>query len=200
MKKIDEKILCSWIDLVKFYHEKYSCFTEEELANTPFRLYNAFEEYTKGYKENPKTILNKKFYSEKNEYYISEDIIAQTNIPFTSMCSHHWAPFVGKAHFGYIPNDNGVVGLSKIARLIKCFSRRFQIQEQLANQIVNNFQEVIKSKGCIIILQARHMCTENRGVKVHNSPMIVSAVRGCFQTDETLENKFYNLINLGERK
>jgi len=162
--------------------------SEESSLNTPKRLARMYaNELLHGYQENPLDILTKRFPSEL------QDMVIVKNIPFVSLCSHHWLPFIGQAHFGYIPNGE-LVGLSKIPRLVECYAKRFQIQEHMTQQIADNFYDIVKPKGCIVITKAIHMCSQIRGVQSHNTEMIISAVRGCFENKEQ-KDEFLTLID-----
>jgi GTP cyclohydrolase I len=115
------------------------------------------------------------------------------DIEFYSMCEHHLLPIIGRAHVAYIP-DGKVVGLSKIPRMVDVFARRLQIQEQMTEQIADALSEVINPKGIGVVIQARHMCMEMRGVQKVNSTTTTSALRGMFLKEKT-RNEFFNIIN-----
>ncbi len=160
----------------------------EGLLKTPSRVYKAFSYFTKGYTQDPKEVLNQAlFKSSNNEMVIVRDI------EFYSLCEHHLLPIIGRAHVAYIP-DGKVVGLSKIPRLIEVFARRLQIQEQLTEQIAEAISEVIEPKGVGVVLQARHMCMEMRGVQKAYSSTTTSALRGIFLKDKT-RKEFFDIIN-----
>ncbi len=160
----------------------------EGLIKTPNRVFKAFEFMTKGYKQNPKQILNDAlFESTNNEMVLIKDI------EFYSMCEHHLLPIIGKAHIAYIP-DGKVVGLSKIPRMVEVFARRLQIQEQMTEQIADAIKDVINPKGVAVVLEARHMCMEMRGVQKINSTTTTSSLRGIFRKNKT-RKEFFSLIN-----
>ncbi len=160
----------------------------EGLIKTPTRVYKAFKYMTKGYDQDPKEVLNQAlFESSNNEMVIVRDI------EFYSLCEHHLLPIIGRAHVAYIPNGK-VVGLSKIPRLIEVYARRLQIQEQLTEQIAEAISEVIEPKGVGVVLQARHMCMEMRGVEKAYSSTTTSALRGIFLQDKT-RKEFFDIIN-----
>ncbi len=160
----------------------------EGLIKTPSRVYKAYRYMTKGYKQDPKEILNQAlFKSSNNEMVIVRDI------EFYSLCEHHLLPIIGRAHVAYIPNGK-VVGLSKIPRLIEVYARRLQIQEQLTEQIAEAISEVIEPKGVGVVLQARHMCMEMRGVEKAYSSTTTSALRGIFLKEKT-RKEFFDIIN-----
>ena len=160
----------------------------EGLIKTPERVYKAFEFMTKGYKQNPKDILNEALFTSSND-----EMVLIKDIEFYSMCEHHLLPIIGRAHVAYIPNGK-VVGLSKIPRMVEVFARRLQIQEQLTEQIADAITEVIEPKGVGVVIQARHMCMEMRGVEKVNSVTTTSALRGMFRQQET-RSEFLNFVN-----
>ncbi len=129
------------------------------LKETPLRCAKAWMEWTSGYNEEPAKVL--KTFEDGADGY--NELITVTKIPFYSHCEHHLAPFFGRVHFGYIP-DKRIVGLSKMNRLVECFSKRLQVQERLTRQIVDSFVDEIKPKGAACIIEARHLCMESRGV------------------------------------
>ncbi len=161
----------------------------EGLIKTPSRVAKAFEFLTEGYKQDPKKILNQALFTTSND-----EMVLIRDIEFYSMCEHHLLPIIGRAHVAYIPNGK-VVGLSKIPRIVNVFARRLQIQEQMTEQIADAISETIKPKGVAVVLHARHMCMEMRGVEKINSTTVSSALRGLFKSDERTRNEFYNLIN-----
>ena len=128
------------------------------------------------------------FESSNNEMVLVRDI------EFYSLCEHHLLPFFGRVHVAYIPNKK-VVGLSKIPRMVDIFARRLQIQEQLTEQIAEAISDVIKPKGVGVVVEARHMCIEMRGVQKVNSTTTTSALRGCFIKDTDTRKEFFSLIN-----
>jgi len=161
----------------------------EGLIDTPQRVTQAWEFLTKGYKENPEEIIKKAlFKSDNNQMVIIKDI------ELYSTCEHHLLPIIGRVHVAYIP-DGKVVGLSKIPRVVNVFARRMQIQEQLTEQIADAINVTIKPKGVAVVVQARHMCMEMRGVEKINSTTTSSALRGLFKKDERTRSEFFSLIN-----
>lgn len=161
----------------------------EGLLKTPMRVAKALEFLTSGYQENPHDILNEALFATSND-----EMVLVRDIEFYSMCEHHILPIIGRVHVAYIP-DGKVVGLSKIPRIVNVFARRLQIQEQLTEQIADAISEVIKPKGVAVVVHARHMCMEMRGVQKINSTTVSSALRGLFKSDERTRSEFYNLIN-----
>jgi len=161
----------------------------EGLLKTPHRVAKSFEFLTKGYTQDPKEILNKALFSTTND-----EMVLVRDIEFYSMCEHHLLPIIGRVHVAYIPNGK-VVGLSKIPRVVEVFARRLQIQEQLTEQIADAINDAIMPKGVAVVVHARHMCMEMRGVEKINSTTISSALRGLFKSDLRTRNEFFNLIN-----
>ena len=174
----------------------------EGLIKTPKRVAKAFEEICSGYFKDPKEVLNDALFESTNN-----EMVVVRDIEFYSMCEHHILPFFGRVHVAYIP-DKKVVGLSKIPRMVEVFARRLQIQEQLTEQIADAItlqeiqekipadaiMEVVKPKGVGVVIHARHMCMEMRGVKSKYSYTSTSALRGIFLEEKTRE-EFFNIIN-----
>ena len=161
----------------------------EGLLDTPKRVRKAFEFIYGGYNEDPKAILNKALFTSSND-----EMVLIKNIEFYSTCEHHLLPIIGQVHVAYIP-DGKVVGLSKIPRVVNVFARRMQIQEQLTEQIADAIMDTITPKGVAVVVQARHMCMEMRGVEKINSTTTSSALRGLFKKDEKTRSEFFSLIN-----
>lgn len=163
--------------------------TEREgLLKTPHRVFKAYEHMTQGYFQSPTEMLGEAlFQSDNNQMVIIKDI------EFYSMCEHHLLPIIGRAHVAYIPNGK-VVGLSKIPRMVDIFARRLQIQEQLTEQIAKAIDDVISPKGVGVVIQARHMCMEMRGVEKTHSNTTTSALRGLFLKSDT-RKEFFDIIN-----
>jgi GTP cyclohydrolase I len=161
----------------------------EGLVKTPSRVAKALKFLTEGYEQDPKEILNQALFSTSND-----EMVLVRDIEFYSMCEHHMLPIIGRVHVAYIP-DGKVVGLSKIPRIVNVYARRLQIQEQMTEQIADAILETIKPKGVAVVVHARHMCMEMRGVQKINSTTVSSALRGLFKSDERTRNEFYNLIN-----
>ena len=161
----------------------------EGLLETPSRVRKAYEFIYGGYKEDPKEILNKALFTSSND-----EMVLIKDIEFYSTCEHHLLPIIGQVHVAYIP-DGKVVGLSKIPRVVNVFARRMQIQEQLTEQIADAIMDAIAPKGVAVVVQARHMCMEMRGVEKINSTTTSSALRGLFKKDEKTRSEFFSLIN-----
>ena len=162
--------------------------TREGLQETPARVVKAWQHWTKGYAEDPATIL--KTFEDGAEDY--DEMIVVSGLPVWSTCEHHTAPFFGEAHIGYVPKKR-IVGLSKFGRLVDCFARRLQVQERLTMQIANAIQEHLKPKGVGVILRCRHLCMESRGIQSSGTITITSALLGGMKTDEQARNEFLAL-------
>jgi GTP cyclohydrolase I len=161
----------------------------EGLLKTPRRVAKSLKFLTEGYRQDPREILNQALFSSSND-----EMVVVRDIEFYSMCEHHMLPIIGRAHVAYIP-DGKVVGLSKIPRIVNVFARRLQIQEQMTEQIADAILETINPKGVAVVIHARHMCMEMRGVQKINSTTVSSALRGLFKSDQRTRNEFYNIIN-----
>lgn len=163
--------------------------SREGLLKTPQRVKKAYEFIFGGYKEDPREILESALFSSSND-----EMVLLKDIEFYSTCEHHLLPIIGRVHVAYIP-DGKVVGLSKIPRVVNVFARRMQIQEQLTEQIADAIMDIIKPKGVAVVIVARHMCMEMRGVEKINSTTTSSALRGLFKRDEKTRSEFFSLIN-----
>ncbi|ANE35054.1 GTP cyclohydrolase I FolE [Campylobacter hyointestinalis] len=161
----------------------------EGLLDTPKRVAKAYEFITSGYSLNPKDVLNDALFDSSNN-----EMVLIKDIEFYSLCEHHLLPIIGRAHVAYIPNGK-VVGLSKIPRMVNIYARRLQIQEQMTEQIAIALQEAINPKGVGVVVEARHMCVEMRGVQKINSITTTSALRGIFIKSAETRKEFFDLIN-----
>ena len=159
----------------------------EGLEKTPERVAKAMQYLTQGYQMDAAEILN----SAKFKEAYSEMVIVK-DIELYSLCEHHMLPFIGKAHIAYIPNGY-ITGLSKLARVVDCFSRRLQVQERLTDQILNAIQDALEPQGVAVVIEAKHMCMMMRGVSKQNSVTTTSAFSGQFQHNET-RSEFLRLI------
>ena len=169
------------ISLVGDDHER------DGLQDTPFRVLKAFAEYTEGYHEDPAEHLQKTFDVDHQELVLVKDI------EFHSMCEHHFAPFYGVAHVAYIPNKK-VTGLSKIARTVDGYSKRFQVQERLTGQVADALMDKLDAQGAMVVIEAKHMCMCGRGIKKSGASTTTSAVRGLFHEDSTARAEVLSLI------
>jgi GTP cyclohydrolase I len=161
----------------------------EGLEKTPSRVRKAFEFMCSGYKQDPKEIINQALFTSSND-----EMVVIKNIEFYSMCEHHMLPIIGKVHVAYIPNGK-VVGLSKIPRIIDVFARRLQIQEQMTEQICDALNETLKPKGVAVMIDARHMCMEMRGVQKICSTTITSSLRGLFKREKKTKDEFLSIVS-----
>ena len=164
----------------------------EGLEKTPMRVAKAMQVLTRGYTQDPHKVLTDALFEEKyNQMVIVKDI------DFFSMCEHHMLPFYGKAHVAYIPNGY-ITGLSKIARVVDIFSHRLQVQERLTEQVMQCINDTLKPQGVMVIIEAKHMCMQMRGVEKQNSITTTSAYSGVFESSKT-RNEFMDLLR-GETK
>ena len=164
----------------------------EGLEKTPMRVAKAMQVLTREYTQDPHKVLTDALFEEKyNQMVIVKDI------DFFSMCEHHILPFYGKAHVAYIPNGK-ITGLSKIARVVDIFSHRLQVQERLTEQVMQCINDTLKPQGVMVVIEAKHMCMQMRGVEKQNSITTTSAYSGVFESSKT-RNEFMNLLR-GETK
>ena len=164
----------------------------EGLQKTPMRVAKAMQVLTRGYTQDPHKVLTDALFEEK----YNQMVIVKA-IDFFSMCEHHILPFYGKAHVAYIPNGY-ITGLSKIARVVDIFSHRLQVQERLTEQIMQCINDTLKPQGVMVVIEAKHMCMQMRGVEKQNSITTTSAYSGVFESSKT-RNEFMDLLR-GETK
>lgn len=157
------------------------------LRDTPRRIADMYLELFDGIHEDPREVLQVQFEEGHEEMVILRDI------PFYSMCEHHFMPFHGEAHVGYLPQGR-IVGLSKLARAVEIFARRPQVQERLTSQLADCIEDVLGAKGVGVVIEAEHLCMTARGVRKPGSRMVTSATRGRFRTDENTRQEFLRLI------
>jgi GTP cyclohydrolase I len=163
--------------------------SREGLSDTPRRVAKAYKEFYKGYGEDPGHILERVF--EEVEGY--RDMVLVRDIPFYSHCEHHMVPFVGKAHIGYYPSK-GVVGLSKLARIVDVYARRLQTQETMTAQIADVIEEVLAPRGVAVLVEAEHMCMSMRGVQKQGSSTLTTQYRGLFRDDPAEQVRFFTMV------
>lgn len=161
------------------------------LADTPDRIARMYEELFAGMCEEPSEPLSKVFAVEDSGMVLEKDIA------FYSMCEHHMLPFYGKAHVAYLPKG-GVVGLSKLARIVEIYARRLQVQERMTNQVADAVMECLNPGGVMVVLEAEHMCMTMRGVKKPGSRTVSIAVRGAFAENVELQDRFFQMLRMGE--
>jgi len=159
------------------------------LVETPQRFEKAWAFWTKGYDEDPEKIM--KVFEDGGESY--DQMVLVRNIPVYSHCEHHLAAIFGVAHVGYIP-DGRIVGLSKLNRVVDCFSRRLQVQERLTDQIAGSIHDVLSPRGVAVQLVCRHLCMESRGVCQQGHETVTTALRGLMKTDEGAKREFLDQV------
>ena len=177
----------AFIKILKWIGEDPS---REGLLETPKRVTKAFKEYFKGYKEDPREILNKTF-GDVSGY---DDMVVQKNISIQSHCEHHMAPIIGIAHVAYIPKDR-VVGLSKLARVVEVFSKRLQTQERLTMQIASTLMESLDPKGVAVTIDSTHQCMTMRGIKKEQATTVTNYYLGQFKEDLGYQNRYLRFIS-----
>jgi GTP cyclohydrolase I len=162
--------------------------SREGLQDTPRRVAKAYKEFYKGYEEDAAEILDRVF--EEVEGY--RDMVLVRDIPFYSHCEHHMVPFVGKAHIGYYP-AKGVVGLSKLARVVDVYARRLQTQETMTAQIADVIDRVLAPRGVAVLIEAEHMCMSMRGVQKQGSSTMTTRYTGLFN-EPAEQVRFFTMV------
>ncbi|GAU84124.1 GTP cyclohydrolase I FolE [Bosea sp. BIWAKO-01] len=162
--------------------------SREGLLETPQRVAKAYKEFYRGYSENPDEILDRVF-EEVDNY---QDMVLVRDIPFHSHCEHHMVPFVGKAHIGYYP-AKGVVGLSKLARIVDVYARRLQTQEAMTAQIARIIDKALEPRGVAVLVEAEHMCMSMRGVLKQGSSTLTTQYTGVFK-DPAEQVRFFTMV------
>ena len=160
----------------------------EGLLKTPERVAKSLQFLTHGYDLNPESIIRSAMFTEK--YH---QMVIVKDIEIYSLCEHHLLPFFGKAHVAYIPNGY-IVGLSKVPRVVDAYARRLQVQERLTTDIRDCFQEVLNPLGVAVVIEAKHLCMQMRGIQKQNSTTTTSAFTGEFENDKT-RSEFIRLIS-----
>ncbi|HEU5299035.1 MAG TPA: GTP cyclohydrolase I FolE [bacterium] len=164
----------------------------EGLRGTPRRIAEAYEELFSGLKEDPSSLLEVGFDDEDHH-----EMVVVKDIPFFSMCEHHFLPFHGVAHVGYIPAGR-ILGISKVARLVDILARRPQVQERLTSQVADFLCEGgLKARGAAVVIEAQHLCIEMRGIKKPGSKVVTSATRGIFREDARTRAEFFAIVEGG---
>lgn len=161
----------------------------EGLRDTPRRVAKAYEELYRGYREDAGTVLSRVF----EEVAGYDDMVLVRDIPFTSHCEHHMVPFVGRAHIGYYPSE-GVVGLSKLARVVDVFAKRLQTQETMTAQIVAAIDDALHPRGVAVIIEAEHMCMSMRGVQKQGASTMTTQFTGVFRDDPAEQARFLTMV------
>lgn len=160
----------------------------EGLIETPKRVANMYEEIFAGLTEDPKQHI--KLFNEHS----NDEMVIVKDIPFYSMCEHHLLPFFGKAHIGYIPSDNKIIGLSKLARIVDNFAKKPQVQERLTSDIADFLNDNLQPKGVAVIMEAEHMCMTMRGARAAGSKTQTSALRGIMRSDAKTRAEVLSLL------
>ncbi|MBR3608046.1 MAG: GTP cyclohydrolase I FolE [Lachnospiraceae bacterium] len=160
----------------------------EGLLETPERIARMYEEIFSGMADNPTQILSKRFQVENNQMIMEKDI------PFYSMCEHHFLPFFGRVHIAYVPNGE-VLGLSKLARCVELFAKRPQLQERMTAEICEAIMAEVKPQGVMVMVEAdEHLCMTMRGIKKPGTKTVTTAVKGCFEKEYYLQDRFYQML------
>ena len=166
----------------------------EGLLDTPRRVVEAYGDWFSGYADDPRDYLERTF--EQVGGY--DEMIVLRDIEFESHCEHHMAPIIGRAHVGYLP-DGKVVGISKLARVVETYARRFQVQEKLTAQVANVIQDVRAPRGVGVVIQAVHECMTTRGIHKRGVSMTTSTMLGSFREDARTRAEFLRFIEVGGR-
>ena len=163
--------------------------TREGLIDTPKRVVKAYRELFEGYEQDSSEVLDKVF----EEVAGYDDMVLVREIPFASHCEHHMVPFVGHAHIAYYPSD-GVVGLSKLARLVDVYARRLQTQETMTAEIVEAMVDSLNPRGVAVMIEAEHMCMSMRGVRKQGSTTITTRFTGIVKDDPAEQVRFMSMV------
>jgi GTP cyclohydrolase I len=164
----------------------------EGLLDTPKRVVDAYRDWFSGYAEDPQEYLARTF----EEVAGYDEMIVLRDIEFESHCEHHMAPIIGKAHVGYLP-DGKVVGISKLARVVETYARRFQVQEKMTAQIAHCIQQVLNPRGVGVVVEATHECMTTRGIHKRGVSMVTSKMLGGFRDDARTRSEFLRFIRDG---
>ncbi|AHM57009.1 GTP cyclohydrolase 1 [Peptoclostridium acidaminophilum DSM 3953] len=181
-----EKIKRAFRDIIEAIGEDPD---REGLRDTPDRVARMYEEIFVGLNEDPRDYLD--VYFEEEKY---EEIVLVKDIPFHSVCEHHFVPFFGKAHVAYIPKGGRLTGLSKLARVVDVVAKRPQLQERISQTVADIIMEKLQPYGVVVVIEAEHMCMTMRGVKKPGSTTVTSAIRGIFKNDTAARAEIMSLI------
>ena len=162
----------------------------EGLVDTPARVARAYAETFAGLREDAGTHLARTFEHESS----GDDVVILRNIEFASLCEHHLAPFLGRAHVAYLPSGGRVTGLSKLARTVDTFARRPQLQERLTSQIADAIVEHLQPRGVAVLVEGEHMCMRVRGARKADAKMVTTAMRGVYSDDRDLRREVLGLL------
>ena len=166
--------------------------TREGLLDTPRRVVDAYGDWFRGYAEDPREFLERTF----EEVAGYDEMIVLRDIEFESHCEHHMAPIIGKAHIGYLPSGK-VVGISKLARVVEAYARRFQVQEKMTAQIARCIEEVLQPRGVGVVVVGAHECMTTRGIHKRGVSMVTSKMLGTFREDARTRAEFLRFIDVG---
>ena len=166
----------------------------EGLAETPRRVAESLLFLTEGYAIDPRSVVEDALFE-----HSGDDLVVLRDIPFHSLCEHHLLPFFGRVHIAYLPADK-VVGLSKLSRLVDVFARRLQIQERFTRQVAEAIDEIVRPRGVGVVVEARHMCVEMRGVAKFDSDTVTSCLLGEVRDDSAVAARFNDLVGRLPRK
>lgn len=167
----------------------------EGLIDTPKRVVDAYTDWFSGYAIDPREYLGRTF--EETAGY--DEMVVLRDIEFESHCEHHMAPIIGRAHVGYLPTGK-VVGISKLARVVDVFARRFQVQEKMTAEIAGCINDVLKPQGVGVVIEAAHECMTTRGIHKRGVSMITSKMLGSFRSDARTRNEFLTFIEIRDRR
>lgn len=166
----------------------------EGLSDTPRRVADAYKDWFSGYATDPREYLSRTF-EEIGGY---DEMVVLRDIEFESHCEHHMAPIIGRAHVGYLPTDK-VVGISKLARVVDTFARRFQVQEKMTAEIARCINDVLAPRGVGVVIEAVHECMTTRGIHKRGVSMITSKMLGSFRSDARTRSEFLTFIDIRDR-
>ena len=166
----------------------------EGLSDTPRRVVDAYRDWFSGYATDPREYLSRTF-EEIGGY---DEMVVLRDIEFESHCEHHMAPIIGRAHVGYLPTDK-VVGISKLARVVDTFARRFQVQEKMTAEIARCINDVLAPRGVGVVIEAVHECMTTRGIHKRGVSMITSKMLGSFRSDARTRSEFLTFIDIRDR-
>jgi GTP cyclohydrolase I len=166
--------------------------SREGLLDTPRRVVEAYGDWFRGYREDPHDYLARTF----EEVAGYDEMIVLRDIEFESHCEHHMAPIIGKVHIGYLP-DGKVVGISKLARVVEAYARRFQVQEKMTAEIARCIQEVLQPRGVGVVVEGAHECMTTRGIHKRGVSMVTSKMLGSFREDARTRAEFLRFIDVG---
>ena len=169
--------------------------SREGLLDTPKRVVDAYGDWFSGYGDDPRAYLERTF----EEVAGYDEMIVLRDIEFESHCEHHMAPIIGRAHVGYLP-DGKVVGISKLARVVDVYARRFQVQEKMTAQIAQCIQDVLQPRGVAVVVDGAHECMTTRGVHKRGVSMVTSKMLGTFRDDARTRAEFLRFIETGHGK